>query len=139
MTLPPVMLSVTLVGNVPRIHHVTGLLDQIVSAAAVDLAHEHRLGDVVALCRELDVAIEGFHLDSRNGVTQLVLVEAVGSLECLFEDIDSGRCLSRLVRDRAVGRVVGLEAGIPVSRGTEHRVRLRQCLDPLGRQKTFLL
>ena len=89
--------------------------------------------DVVTLRRELDVTIEGFHLDCRDCVTQLVLVEAVGCLECLLEDIDGCRSLSGLVRDRSVGRIVGLEAGIPVSSRTEHRVGLRQGLNPLCR------
>ena len=57
--------------------------DRLVSGISLNLTIEHWLGNVVALWRKLDVAIECFHISRSERITHLVTIKAV----CTFKGI----------------------------------------------------
>src|SRR5690348_9611110 len=85
--------------------------------AALDLDGRHRLGDVGAAAIELELAVEGHHVQVRQGVAHLLRVNRAGLLDSELEGKAAGGGLGGLVRRLDI--VLGLIHLLEGRRGAE--------------------
>ena len=91
-----------------RSHRTIGGFEDLELTIRGDLADAHGLGEVV-VGHHLHRSLRRVELDADQGLTHLVVVEAVGLLDSLLPQVD--HVVGRLLRvsDLAVGAVLGLE------------------------------
>ena len=101
-----------------------------VQFSVLDLAKNHRLGDIVAGLGKLDAAIERLHVGFGQRYANLFGIEGLRSLEGVFPHQHRGSRLGGLIRNVGVTLVGFLEQLVVIPRRSKRRAFVAQRFGP---------